>query len=132
MRGADMKYQFLLTLPCLAFILFSTAAASAPDLAGTWIGKTEVPDQGTDEVTLVLKKDEKGYTGTVVDTLGLIAKDTEIMDVKVEGNEISFRFPLTDGAMISVKMTADGNKMAGAWVHPEGDTGVLSFEKKKQ
>jgi len=127
-----MKYRFLFTLPCLAFILFSSAAASAPDLAGTWIGKTEVPDQGTDEVTLVLKKDEKGYTGTVVDTLGLIAKDTEIMDVKVEGNEISFRFPLTDGAMISVKMTADGNKMAGAWVHPEGDTGVLSFEKKKQ
>jgi hypothetical protein len=132
MRGGDMKYRFLFTLPCLAFILFSTAAASAPDLAGTWIGKTEVPDQGTDEVTLVLKKDEKGYTGTVVDTLGLIAKDTEIMDVKVEGSEISFRFPLTDGAMISVKMTADGNKMAGAWVHPEGDTGVLSFEKKKQ
>lgn len=110
----------------------SSAAASAPDLAGTWIGKTEVPDQGMDEITLVLNKDEKGYTGTVVDTLGLIAKDTEIMDVKVEGNEISFRFPLTDGAMISVKMTADGNKMAGAWVHPEGDTGVLSFEKKKQ
>lgn len=127
-----MKYRFLFTLPCLAFILFSTAAASAPDLAGTWIGKTEVPDQGTDEVTLVLKKDEKGYTGTVVDTLGLIAKDTEIMDVTVEGNEISFRFPLTDGAMISVKMTVDGDKMAGAWVHPEGDTGALSFEKKKQ
>jgi len=41
-----MKYRFLFTLPCLAFILFSTAAA-------------------------------------------------------------------------------------GAWVHPEGDTGVLSFEKKK-
>jgi hypothetical protein len=131
MRGENMKYRFLFTLPCLAFILFSTAAASAPDLAGTWIGKTEVPDQGPDEVTLVLKKDEKGYTGTVVDTLGLIAKDTEIMDVTVEGNEISFRFPLTDGAMISVKMTVDGDKMAGAWVHPEGDTGVLLFEKKK-
>jgi hypothetical protein len=131
MKGADMKYRFLFTLPCLAFILLSTAAASAPDLAGTWIGKTEVPDQGTDEVTLVLKKDEKGYTGTVVDTLGLIAKDTEIMDVTIEVNEISLRFPLTDGAMISVKMTVDGNKMAGAWVHPEGDTGVLSFEKKK-
>lgn len=126
-----MKHRFLFILPCLAFILFSTTAASAPDLAGTWIGKTEVPDQGPDEVTLVLKKGEKGYTGTVVDTLGLIAKDTEITDVTLEGNEISFRFPLTDGAMISVKMTVDGDKMAGAWIHPEGSTGALALEKKK-
>jgi len=38
---------------------------------------------------------------------------------------------LTDGAEISIKMTVDGDKMTGAWTHPEGALGELVFERKK-
>ena len=43
------------------------------DINGTWIGTTEVPEQGTDQVTMVLKKAENGYTGTIADSLAMIA-----------------------------------------------------------
>jgi hypothetical protein len=106
-------------------------AAAPPDIVGTWLGKTEVPDQGPDDLTLVITKGEAGFSGTLVDTLGLIAKDTEVKDIKIQDNELTFHFPLTDGAEISIKMTVDGDKMAGAWTHPEGDMGALVFERKK-
>jgi len=126
-----MKGRFLFTVACLVFILFITAAASAPDFAGTWLGKTEVPDQGTDELILVLKKGESGYSGTITDSLGMIVKETELKEIKVEDKAISFKFPLVDGTMISVKLTLDGDKMTGAWEHPEGGSGAIELEKKK-
>jgi len=126
----------ILKMALIAIILILTLwltgfAVAPPNIVGTWLGKTEVPDQGPDDLTLVVTKGEEGFSGTLVDTLGLIAKDTVVKDIKIQDNELTFHFPLTDGAEISIKMTVDGDKMTGAWAHPEGDMGALVFERKK-
>ncbi|MDP2913840.1 MAG: hypothetical protein Q8O91_00130 [Candidatus Aminicenantes bacterium] len=126
------KYLTVLLLIILILTLWLTGfAAAQPDIVGTWLGKTEVPNQGPDDLTLIITKGETGFSGTLVDTLGLIIKDTEVKDIKFQDKELTFYFPLIDGAEISVKMTVDGDKMTGAWAHPEGDMGALVFERKK-
>ena len=124
-KAAIIAIILILTLWLTGF------AVVPPDIIGTWLGKTEVPDQGPDELTLVFVKGEEGFSGTLVDTLGLIAKDTAVKDIKIQDNDLTFHFPLVDGMEISVKMAVDGNMMKGAWTTPEGDMGTLVFERKK-
>jgi hypothetical protein len=126
-----IKLRFLPVAMGVLLLFLGAAIALAQNIEGIWIGKTEVPNQGTDEITMVLKKGDAGFTGTISDSLGVLAKDTELMDLKVEGAEITCRFPLVDGAMIFVRMTVDGDKMAGLWEHQEGDTGAITLEKQK-
>jgi hypothetical protein len=103
----------------------------APNLSGTWIGKTEVPNVGTDEVTLVLKKVEKSYSGTITDNQSVINANTEIKDVTIDGERLSFTFNLADGNLITIKLTVAGDKMTGQWEHPEGSTGTIELIRKK-
>jgi hypothetical protein len=124
-KAAIIAIILILTLWLTGF------AVVPPDVVGTWLGKTEVPDQGPDELTLVIAKSEDGYSATLVDTLGLIAKDTAVKDIKLQDNDLTFHFPLVDGMEISTKMSVDGNKMTGAWTTPEGEMGALVFERKK-
>ena len=126
----------ILKMALIAIILILTLwltgfAVAPPNIVGTWLGKTEVPNQGPDDLTLVIIKGEEGFSGTLVDSLGLIAKDTAAKDIKLQDNDLTFHFPLTDGTEISIKMTVEGDKMTGAWAHPEGDMGALVFERKK-
>jgi hypothetical protein len=108
-------------------------AQKAPDLSGTWIGRTEVPDVGTIEVTLVLKKAEKSYGGTISsDHQGVISANTEIRDVTIDGEKLSFIFPLADGDLITMKLVVAGDKMTGHWEHPAGSTGAIVLVKKQQ
>lgn len=110
---------------------FSFSSAQKADLSGTWIGKTEVPNSGTDEVTLVLQKSEDGYTGIVNDSLAIIGKDTAIRDIKLESDQLSFAFNLADGNSVMMKVTVAGNTMKGQWQHQEGDIGAIELVKKK-
>ncbi len=114
-----------------AVLAFAAAALAAADFAGTWNGKTEVPDSGIDELVLVLVKTEAGWSGTVNDSIGIIAKDTPLADIKVDGDKITFTFPIVDGNIIDNRLTIAGDRMTGEWVHPEGDSGTLEFERKK-
>jgi len=118
-------------LACLAFLASSVFPFQKIDLTGTWIGKTEVPDSGTDEVTLVLKKTETGYTGIVNDSLAVIAKDTEVKEINLDGDKLFFAFPLADGARVVIKVTVAGDKLTGFWEHQEGDTGAIEMTRKK-
>ncbi len=117
--------------------IFAAAAAAAglprgpADLSGTWIGKTEVPNQGADELTMVLKKIAGGYAGTVADTLGIIVRDTEIKNIEIKGDIMTFSFPLIDEAIITCRMKIAEDKITGAWEHPEGSSGALEFARKK-
>jgi hypothetical protein len=118
----------LVLLAALAGLL---AYAAAPDITGTWIGKTEVPNAGLDDLTLVIKKTPTGFSGTFSDTLGQLNKDTEIKDVKLEGNLVTFNFPIIDGTVLQGTLKIDGDKMSGAWSHPEGSGADWTFERKK-
>jgi hypothetical protein len=121
---------------CILTVLVVLGAAAAfganPAILGTWLGKTEVPDQGIDDLVLVFTKTETGLAGTVSDTLGLIEKETKIAEIKVAGDKIvTLQFPLVDGSIIVCSLTYDKDKMTGTWSHPEGDIGKLEFVRKK-
>ena len=125
-------------LPVLALLLAAGVLIAAPDFAGTWAGKTEVPNAGPDDLTLVIQKKEDAqtkavvYSATLVDTLGYVAPGTEVKEIKVEGNEMTFQFYLVDGTtLISAKLTYKEETLSGTWVHPEGDSAELKFERKK-
>jgi hypothetical protein len=117
--------------PTVAPYAVALSALAPADLSGTWIGKTEVPNQGADELTMALKKIEGGYAGTLVDTLGLIARDTEIKNIEIKGDEMTFTFPLVDETIIICRMKIAGDKITGGWEHPEGSSAPLEFARKK-
>jgi len=125
------KAKWILTAAVFLGVFALTGyAQKAPDLGGTWIGKTEVPNVGTDEVTLVLKKVEKNYGGTISDNQAVINPNTEIKDVVIDGDKLSFMFNLADGNLITIKLTVAGDKMTGQWEHPEGSTGAIELIRK--
>jgi len=121
----------LIAATFLGVLVLTGYAQKAPDLSGTWIGKTEVPNVGTDEVTLVLKKVDKSYGGTIIDNQGVIAANTEIKDVTIIGDKVSFTFNLADGNLITIKLIVTTDKMNGQWEHPEGSIGTIEFVRKK-
>jgi hypothetical protein len=126
------RARWILSLMLFFGILaWAGPSLQAPDLSGTWIGKTEVPNVGTDEVTLVLKKAEKSYSGTITDNQAVINPNTEIKDVAIDGEKLSFIFSLADGNLITIKLTVTGDKMTGQWEHPEGSTGEIELIRKK-
>jgi len=107
------------------------AVAAAPDFTGTWLGSTEVPDVGTDQVTLVVKKAEAGYAVTISDSAQMITPNTEARDVKVDGEAIGFWFALASGESVSVQLKIAGDTLTGGWTHESGSTGALTLERKK-
>jgi hypothetical protein len=120
-------FAFLLVLSC--GMSFSQQA----DLSGTWVGSTEVPDAvELDKLTLVLKKEEGKYYGTITDSLGML-QDTEIEDVEFKDNTLTFTFQADTGeeyVTVSTSLTVKGDKMSGYW-ETEGDSASIELERKK-
>jgi RNase P/RNase MRP subunit p29 len=126
-----MKVRRALPLFALIGLFALAASAAAPNFVGTWIGKTEVPDQGTDDLTLVIVKTSTGFEGTVQDTMGIIAPETKITNAKVDGAAMTFNFALSDGTTLVGILKIDGDKISGQWDHPEGDSAPWTFARKK-
>ena len=57
-----------------------------------------IPNFGPYEMTMALEKTDSGYEGTVSDTIGYIAEDTIIQELKIESNQLSCWFEMTDEA----------------------------------
>jgi hypothetical protein len=124
--------RFVVALALASVLLGLTAApVRGADITGTWIGKTEIPDQGTATVTLVLKSSGKGYTGSLSDSLDNVAKDVEIKNVKLDGDTLTFQFVLTDGTELMMRLKVSGDTMTGQWEHPEGSVGAITLARKK-
>ncbi len=132
-RAAARLGVCILALTVIAPAVHAQAkrATKATNIAGTWIGTTEVPNVGPDEITLVLKKAKTGYAGTIADAKAVIAPATELKDVSFADGVLSCSFSLADGATVSMKVKAEGGKLTGSWTHEQGDTGPITFEKKK-
>jgi hypothetical protein len=132
-----MKKTILLVLLalCLGLCLGAYAAqAPAPkpaDLSGVWNGRTEVPEAGTDDLQLVLKKEKDGYSGTITDSVGMIAPATEIKILEIKGDAMTLTFPLVDGTVVVCKMKIAEDKIVGGWEHPSGSSGPMEFARKK-
>jgi hypothetical protein len=112
------------------FLLLLGTSLQAADYSGTWVGTTEVPDQGTDQVTLVLKKTGKTYGVVLTDSLGMVAKE-EIKDVTVTSDGLTFHFSLTDGSAMIMRLKVAGDKMTGQWEHPDGTVGAITLQRSK-
>ena len=111
-------------LGLLGLVVLAAPASPAFDWSGTWTGSIDTGGMGVDTLTLVLKKADKIYAGTIEDSLGLIDKTTAIMDVKLDGDGISFSFKAVGGSMDFMMKLAvnDGkisaqlaNKAVGEW-----------------
>ena len=104
------------------------------DLSGTWVGPTEVPDAPEpDMLTLVLKKEEGTYSGTITDSMGML-QNTEIEDVEFKDNTLTFTFQVdTGGEYLSVttSLTLKGDKMSGYWETDDGNSATVELERKK-
>jgi hypothetical protein len=107
-------------------------AQKAPNLDGTWVGKTDIPGVGTVEMTLVLKRAGTIYSGTIsIDHNGTeIQAPTEIRDVTADGEKFSFVFPLTDDSLVLLKLVVAGDQMTGQWEHASGSTGAVELARK--
>jgi len=103
------------------------------DLSGTWVGETEVPDQGTDEMTLVLEKKDGEYTGTISDSLGML-QDVECEDIELKDNTLTLDFIFSDGydyMTVYITLTVEGDTMTGYWETEDGSTGSIKLEKEE-
>jgi hypothetical protein len=124
----------IITLICMAFLLVLAIAVSfsqEADLSGTWVGTTEVPEQGTDEVTLTLQRSNGEYLGTISDTLGM-AQDEECEDIQFKEGTLTFYFSIFDGyeyMTVYMTLTVEGDKMSGYWETEDGTSGSVELER---
>jgi hypothetical protein len=104
------------------------------DLSGTWLGTAEVPNMAEpDKLTLILEKKEKGYSGTLSDSMGMI-QNSELKAVEFKDKTLSFIFSANTGQEflnVSAILTVEGDKMNGSWQTEDGSSGEVKLERKK-
>lgn len=122
---------FLFTfLTSLCFVL---SYAADVDLTGTWKGSTEVPDQGVDEITLVIKKEADAYAATVSDSLGMLT-DTVCEEIEFKEGTLTFNFTIYQGydsMTVWMNLDVEGDRMDGYWETEDGSQGQVNLEKVK-
>lgn len=127
------KIIFTLTFMVFLLTLFSATSFSQDvDLSGRWAGTTEVPEQGADEVTLTLQKDNGTYSGTISDSLGM-AQDEECMDIEFKEGILTFYFTIFDGneyTTVYMSLTVEEGKMSGSWEIEDGTSGSIELVKQ--
>jgi hypothetical protein len=130
------------TILMFTALLMTFAATSlfgqTPDISGTWVGDTEIPNStGTDHVTLTLKKADALYSGTI--TMAR-AKDAAIENFAFEDEDtFNFEFVMPSGTdKIRVKVKLDilndkvlGSKLMGSWAIEDGTYGSLDLQRSK-
>lgn len=102
------------------------------DISGTWVGETEIPDQGTDEMTLVIEKSDGDYAATISDSFGMLM-DTECEDLEYKDNTLAFNISIFDGysdMTVYITLKVDGDTMTGHWETEDGNTGEITMEKQ--
>ena len=102
------------------------------DLTGTWKGSTVVPDQGTDELTLVIKKEAGEYTAILSDSLGML-QETECEDIEFREGTLNFNFTIYQGydsMTVWITLEVDGDKMSGYWETADGGQGEINLERE--
>ncbi|MBN1273483.1 MAG: hypothetical protein JXB26_14545 [Candidatus Aminicenantes bacterium] len=128
------KTKCLFILSVCAILLFTGLSFGQADLSGTWIGTAEVPDAPElDKITMMLKKSNGSYSGTVTDSFGL-ADESEIKELEFSDNTLTFNFLINEEGEYSTiycTLTVDGDSMKGYWENEEGDTGELILAKQK-
>lgn len=98
------------------------------EAAGTWKYTLDTPQGGGG--TIVIVKTSDGYTGTI--RRDRAAQETAVEELKVDGNNISFSFPVNFGgnsATARVKAVVSGDEMQGTL--SMGETRTLNLTGKR-
>lgn len=130
-----MKKEGILPVLLGVSLVFLAAEAPAQDveLAGIWKGYTEVPDQGTDELTLVIQKEGDAYSATISDSLGMVP-ETECEDLTFEEGKLTFSFTVSSGyesMTVWITLEVEEDKMTGYWETEDGSQGAITLERQK-
>jgi hypothetical protein len=131
--GIMRKRASILTMVIFALALISSLVYSyQADISGTWIGETEIPEQGTDEMTLVIEKEDGDYTATISDSFGMLM-DTECEDLEYTTDTLSFNIAIFNGSsdmIVYITLKVEGDSMTGHWETEDGSTGEITMEKQ--
>jgi hypothetical protein len=122
----------LVLLVCIVAFCAVSAFGQETDLTGTWVGTTMVPDQGEDEMTLVIVKDEGEYTATASDSMGMFT-DAECEDFSFKDGTLTFSISITqdlDTFTVWLTFEVEGDTMKGYWETAEGDQGDIELKKQ--
>lgn len=126
-------FAILAALAVLAGTAFSQAPKKA-DIAGTWFGTAVVDDGGSQvEITVVIRKTEAGYAGTLGDTSGLVP-ESPLREIVFKDNKLAFDFDLAQAAgtiLIKIELVLENETLKGAWTDPDGNSGAISLALKK-
>ena len=131
-KSVDLGIEALKRLEYRGYDSSGFAFCLADDISGVWVGETEVPDQGPDELTLILEKAGDSYTGTISDSFGMLV-DAECEDIEYNDNVLTFNFSIYDGyssMIVYIEMNVEGDTMTGHWETEQGDTGEVNMVKK--
>jgi hypothetical protein len=128
------KRRIFAFFACLALIL-PLAGRTAPDPAGTWIGKMTLNDGNQSNITVVLSKEGPDYQGTISDEKGDLPANTKLESVALKGNELTFGFPVVEGGetfSLKITMKIEGDTMTGLWEAKEaGVSNAIELKRKK-
>jgi hypothetical protein len=114
----------------ISVMAFALAAAAA-DVTGTWVGKVDVGNGGSDPtipMSITLKLNGSELTGTVGDA----SHQFPIEKGEVNGNSVTFQ--VTAGAVLTFNLRQEGDVMNGTAkiVHDDGTVheGPVSLRRK--
>ena len=113
---------YLLTLVVLAASMF-TLEARAADLTGTWAGRITDPAGNKHEITLSLKVDGTGVTGTLTGGPPN-GEQQSLVNGKIDGEQLSFTVnaqgPGGQAMTLPYKGKVAGNRIQGTVESPMG------------
>jgi len=115
----------------ISLMAFALAAAAA-DVTGTWIGKVDVGNAGSDPTipfSVTLKQNGSELTGTAGDA----SHQFPIEKAEIHGNSVTFQ--VTAGAVLTFNLRQEGDVMKGTAkiVHKDEGTvheGPVSLRRK--
>ena len=119
---------FIFIIALCSIFAFSQEVA----LTGTWIGSTFVPDQGEDEVTLVITEKEGELAATMSDSLGMLT-DIECEDIEFEDGTLTFNFTITqemESQTIWITLDLEDDILKGYWETGAGEQGDIELKKQ--
>jgi len=124
--------SLLLSAMLLALAGAIAGAQGTPDLTGTWVGTTLVPDVGEDAVTLVLKREGDTYTGLCTDAAKVIVAP-EVSNVAFKEGTLTFDIGVSNGTStfaVHILLKVDGDQMTGRSATDDGESAELRLARK--
>jgi len=125
-------------LPCFVAVVFiltffpMVAMGQETDITGTWVGKTYVPNQGEDDLTLNIEKEGGEHTVIITDSFGMV-QGVEANDVSYEDGTLSFNFSVYSGyeeMMVWITLEVNHDKMSGYWETADGSRDTIELARE--